>query len=367
MTPVWKRTFVVTTLVLAAAGCVTTSGPKSVYVAPTQRVATEKVPGHVKAVIAAVIQRLRGASGAQVATATGVAGAGAVPQMPGFTYDGFAVSQVKISGFATPADDVAKRRVSGYLNFRDASGRRAVAVFGAEYALAGTTITITSAATSPLYAPYPSVEMFMVPLQALKSTAPKGKTDYAALYKRVMANAVPMRGPGVSAAQKGDYVIAVFAKDRQAPGSSFQAGVSAVQSGTGSHLDGTKYLTFDNGWPVAMIPGSFADEGPAFWTKAVYTPGPETPEGERSARVVGLFSSQPLAAAPANPPRVKDPPDLTRVTALTSDQSPAPASTHDAALRQARGTPAPGPDTAKAAVNQAPRPNIIIGRAPKKT
>jgi hypothetical protein len=357
-------------LVLAAGSCVTVSDPDPLVLSPSRPVATKQVPWHTKAALSALILRLRGASEAQVGREARTDASGAIKPESGFRYQGFAARQIKIAVFATPEDQPAQRILAGYLHFQDAAGRRAAAAFRLNYAIAGDRIAIAKAAWAPLFAKYPKTEMFIVPEQLPKPPATTPK-DYPGLYALVGSNAVPMSNATAPGTPR-DYLIAVFVKDRIAPGAKFQVGISEVRAGTAAFKEETRIKVLQGGWAVAVIPGTFSlSPDGAFWIKATHTPGRDVAADQRTERLVGLFSTAPTAAKPKTPrPKVPaGPPNPLKAT-LTGDSNAAEGSPLDReidqALRKARGTVAPGISSERAAPNQTPLPRIVYQRRTAK-
>jgi hypothetical protein len=354
-------------LILAAAGCVT--GPEPVVVSPTQPLAADQVPWHAKAALAALIMRQRGASEAEAGREARADGTAAIKPEPKFRYRGFSARQIKIAGFSTPKGETARRDLSGYLHFQDAAGRRAAA-FRLSYRVAGDRIAIAKAAWAPLIPKYPKVEMLVVPAKAF--IAPKARPkDFHSLYALAAGNAVPMKTPAASGEAR-DYMIAVFVKDRIAPGAKLEVGISEVQDGPGSYTKETLYKAFDGGWGAAIIPGGrfSLSSSDAFWVKAVYTPGADTAKDQRSERVVGLFSTAPGPGAKKPPPVVPVGPPSPLKAAMAMEGAAGGTALDremDIALRKARGKVASPVSSLKAAVNRASLPDIVFRLPAAKT
>lgn len=339
-------------LALVVAGCIATTA-KKITVLPTQPV---EVSWHNKAALAALIMRLRGASETEVKRQAGAGGAAVIKTEPGFRYDGFAVRQIKIVSAGTIKNDPKHYAIAGYLHFQDAVQRRTAAAFWMEYREGTDGVTILKAPWVPLFSKYPKVEMFVVPAVFSKTT--KGEpADYRRLYRSVAENAVSMKDPAAADKEMRNYVIAVFVKDRVAPGAKFEVGISDVRFGAGSFKDQTQYNSTKDGWGFAIVPGRFSlSSAGAFWVKTVYTPGIDVAKDERSTRIVGLFSTvptKPEAKKPSPPPMAAKllPTPVAGATAIEKRM--------DAILKQALGSPAPMILATKAAVNQASLPEVV--------
>lgn len=260
---------------------------------------SSKFPFHVKAALAAAVMRQRGKSAEQVTQKLGVAGSEIISPEEGFDYTGFAVKNIDLLKFEAPEDKPFNRRIAGLLHFEDGTNRHAAMAFDISYRLGDASpIIITAADIAPIFPRSAVAAAYIMPAKSMVNGISSVR-NYAEFYGLVRGAARPVM-QRASSLPADDYVFVVFFLDRLPEGDQVQAGVSTVREGTASFTDDTRYIVFDGGWVVAMIPGNFAP-GPdkAFWIKAVHTPA-VVADKKVKPEVVGLFSSDPAATAPTN-------------------------------------------------------------------
>ncbi|MHA1600472.1 MAG: hypothetical protein ACTSW2_06575 [Alphaproteobacteria bacterium] len=258
-----------------------------------------KFPFHVKAAIAAAVMRQRGIAAEQVTQKLGVTGSETISPEKRFDYAGFAVKNIDLLRFETPEDEPLNRKIVGLVHFEDGTNRHAAMAFNISYRLGDTSpIAITAANIAPTFPRASVAAAYIVSAKAVVDGI-SSVQEYAEFYGLVRDAARPVM-QRASSLPADDYVIFVFFLDRLPEGDQVQAGVSTVREGTASFTDDTRYIVFDGGWVVAMIPGNFAP-GPdkAFWIKAMHTPA-AVADKKTKPEVVGLFSSDPAATAPTN-------------------------------------------------------------------
>jgi hypothetical protein len=254
---------------------------------------TGALPAHAQMALTAAVLRLRGQSAADVRTEINVAGSEQVAPESGFSYDGFAVTEVELLKLETPENNPSARKLNGYLHLADGYNRRASVGFDIDYQVAGVSpVVITRAVLAPAFPRGAKAVMYVVPGAALEAGLAKGQS-YGDLYRAVRESAIDMRSPA-SVSAPAERAIVVFFEDRLPAGDRVAVGISDSQDGLASHTDSTRYLAFKDGWAVAMIPGRFA-LGPqqAFWVKAVHEPA--AGKGGKPD-LVGLFSTDPTLA-----------------------------------------------------------------------
>ncbi len=286
-------------LALILVGC-QTGVPETIVVPRSVGLAAEVVPWHVHAVVGAAVERLRGASEAEVAEALSVDGAGAIEPEPRFRYTDFAVPQVRIVSLDALEGGSPGQRLAFRLHLQDQMGRRTAIAVRADYRVAGDRVAVEDAAWAPLFSQFPRAEMLVVPAVAVKDGIEAASNSYRDLFLLVQKHALPMKDPGAVPRGVRDHVIFVFLKDRIAPDAKFEVLISKGRAWTTGYKWATRYRVYDDGWMVAMLPGRFdPSSASAFWVKAVYTPGSQAPENQRGKRVIGLFSTAPIAPAEA--------------------------------------------------------------------
>lgn len=254
---------------------------------------TGALPAHAQMALTAAVMRLRGQSAADVRTEINVAGSEQVAPEAGFSYDGFAVTEVELLKLETPKNNPAARKLNGYLHFADGYNRRASVGFDIDYQVAGVSpIMITRAALAPAFTRGAKAVMYVVPGAALEATLAKGQS-YGDLYRAVRESATDMRAPA-SVSAPAERAIVVFFEERLPAGDRVAVGISDSPKGLASLTESTRYIAFKDGWVIAVIPGTFA-LGPqqAFWVKAVHEPA--AGKGGKPD-LVGLFSTDPTLA-----------------------------------------------------------------------
>ncbi len=255
----------------------------------------ELLPLHAKTVVAALAMGLRGASEKEIAEALSVDGLTDVFQEPDFTYQGFALRQVKLAQTRPLENGILG--FGGFLHFEDTAGRRTALAFDVDYRVEGDRIAMTRSAALPIFPRRPETEMYIAPLAAVEAAFDRVSSSYAGFYELVLSEAVPLSRAGATPDGEGEYLIVVFFKDRVSPDGQFSINVGSKRDGVDGDSSAALYTQYD-GWPVGIIGGRFALDGEeTFWVKAVYAPGSEVAESQRRPAVVGLFSSRPGAAA----------------------------------------------------------------------
>ena len=279
--------------VLVVAGC---AAPPELEVSVPQPVAEEEVRIDIKGAITGIVQTMRGV---KPGTVDGIRfDPGAVTSHlvePGFAYEGFALTETKITEYGQPKDDPDARTIEGFLNFEDAYGRRNAVRFEAGYRIGADSITFTKVAGGQVYISEPAVEVFIVPSTVVAGGLAATK-DYGALYKLVVENAVSPKKPASVPKGKHDYIIFGFFKNRVSPTAKVDLRLSDQSATAGGYNKGVSIHNF-RGWPVTMMPARFKLHGDApLYAKVVYKPGKELGAFQRQERLVGLYAlgkSQP--------------------------------------------------------------------------
>ena len=254
---------------------------------------TGALPAHGQMALTAAVMRLRGQSAADVRKEIDVAGSEQIAPEAGFSYDGFAVTEIELLKLETPENNPAARKLNGYLHFADGYNRRASVGFDIDYQVAGVSpVVITRAVLAPAFPRGAKAVMYVVPGAALEAGLAEAK-GYGDRYGAVRKSAIDMRSLA-SVSAPAERAIVVFFEDRLPAGDRVSVGISDSEKGLGSFTDSTRYIAFKDGWVVAVIPGRFAI-GPqqAFWVKAVHEPA--AGKGGKPD-LVGLFSTDPTLA-----------------------------------------------------------------------
>jgi len=218
---------------------------------------TGALPAHAQMALTAAVMRLRGLSAADVRKEIDVAGSEQVAPETGFSYDGFAVTEVELLKLETPENNPGARKLNGYLHFADGYNRRASVGFDIDYQVAGISpVVITRAVLAPAFPRGAKAVMYVVPGAALDSSLAKAKS-YGDLYRAVRESAIDMRAPA-SVSAPAERAIVVFFEDRLPAGDPVAVGITDSQEGMASHTHTTRYRAFKGGWGVAKIPGRVA-------------------------------------------------------------------------------------------------------------
>jgi hypothetical protein len=282
--------------VVLVAGCVTTTTAPVVVIPNTIEIS--KAPEHALKVAAALILKARGASDESVAQRVGVTGSSVMEPEPGFAYAGFKGRDLKFLNIAAVKGQAGSFVASGYADFEDSAGRQASAFFGAEYSLAGASITLKEAMWDPVFPYFPITETFVVPTAVVEGAPDSTLGNYRDFHSLVVANALPMKDPNAVPKNKTDYAIVVFVNDRLAADAKVDIRVGVSKSGKGAEEETIGYRVYDNGWVVGGITATFAlTAADAFWVRALYTPGADADKDQKVQRVIGLFNTAPLASA----------------------------------------------------------------------
>ena len=271
--------------------------PKRIATVDIAEAVVADEPWHVLAAINAVVKRLRGASAEDIVATFKVDRSEIIVAEKLFRYEDFALAQVKLL-VNRPIEQIeGGHALTGYLHFEEATGRRAAAVFEVDYAVRRGLVTLVRGHWAPLFAAFPETEMYIVPTQALTRASDEAMMEFIPFYTHVIEHAVPLRAPERVGRKRDHYTIVVILKDRIAPDAKFQVRLSSRRHTPVGDAQGVTYVGYDTGWLVGAVGGTFAvDTRRPFWVKAVLEPGHDVPREARGERVVGLFSTAPVAA-----------------------------------------------------------------------
>lgn len=273
-------------------------------------IAADDVPGDVRLVTAAMVQKLRKDQKGIPRVNFDPAGAHYTPETR-FNYRGFSVSGISINDHW--AKDTGRKsfdcRVAGTMLFSDTLGRRAVVSFSADYELFRDRILIRNSLVQPVPPVFPNTRAFIIEgseLQAIVDRRP-GFEDF---FTGVVSKAHSMtptaeerrerqeleklsvferlrRGTGI---ERQPNFMVVFVMDRLTPDAEIDVVVSRNPNDRVS-MAKPVYRDFD-GWRVAVFGGNFAIDHDVFYAQVLYRPAPGVlPEGNDRV-MVGLFSSE---------------------------------------------------------------------------
>lgn len=253
-------------------------------------------PVHVKLVLAALVNKLRGDRDSIPEVGFDPKGKHSLYD-PDFTYDDFDLRFIQITGFEIQhqTDTEAQLAVEGVFNFKDLFGRGVAAYFAAGYTVHKNGITITRSGTALVAPAIPDIEVFFVPKSSFSNVDMKEISSYMDLYLHAVLNSFPMAptaeeqqkmeaydktktgSPGVGdETAPGDYYILAFCKDRLPWEASLEMQVTDQPGMRGKTVLETGYV-YDQGWRVMMAGGVFSPNTRKdnFYIDVLYNTNPE--------------------------------------------------------------------------------------------
>jgi hypothetical protein len=278
---------------------VATAPEKGLTLSPPDRTIGDlsQQPLHIKLVLAALVNKLRGDRDA-------IPEVGFDPKGkhffydPNFTFEDFDLRLVQITGFEIQhqSDAEAKLAVEGVFNFKDLFGRGAAVYFAAGYTVHKNGITISHSGTAPVAPAIPDIELFYVPKSSFSGADVKGISSYMDLYLHALLSAVVMEptaeerqkmeayektktGPAGlgNEAKPEDFYIFAFCKDRLPWEASLEMKITDQPGMKGKPVFETGYV-YDQGWRVMMAGGVFSPQAAKdnFYIDILYNTNPET-------------------------------------------------------------------------------------------
>ena len=296
-------------LSLSIWGCVATTSTNTKHVAPAPEKGLtlsppdrtigdlSQQPVHIKLVLAALVNKLRGDRDAIPEVGFDPKGKHFLYD-PNFTYDDFDLRFVQITGFEiqNQTDTEAQLAVEGVFNFKDLFGRGAAIYFAAGYTVHKNGVTITHSGTAPVAPAIPDVEVFYVPKSSFSGVDVKGISSYMDLYLHALLHAVVMEptaeerqkmeaydktktgavGSGNGAKPEDCYIFA-FCKDRLPWEASLEMKITDQPRMKGKSVFETGYV-YDQGWRLMMAGGVFSPHADKdnFYIDVLYNTNPET-------------------------------------------------------------------------------------------
>lgn len=251
------------------------------------------IPADAYRVILAMTLRLKGFGGAEIAHTTSVLGAGRLAPPPGLDLSPFGSRRFRFSRYEPLPGTPEGRSIAGLVDMEDDAGRRLSAEFEAEYRLQDNKLVLERTYWAFAPAEAPELDLYVVPVAALKPALESGKGNYSKLREALARTAVNLQDPASWPEGKRDYMIVVMVRDRVAPEAKLVMGVSRKRDGRLASSNKVRRYRY-NGWPVAILPGAFDLRGPRFWVQvklAESTPLAEDPA--RRDRLIGLFALAP--------------------------------------------------------------------------
>jgi hypothetical protein len=309
-------------LFLSLCGCVTTGsgllpgestreeGP--VIELPDRSIADlSKQPAHVKFVLAAMGNKLRGARHTIPEVKFSPNGAHAFYD-PDFTYGDFDLTRIQITGFEVvdQTKNMARLIIEGILSFEDLFRRGSAVYFAADYTVHKNGVTINNSGTALIAPGYPDIEVYFVPVSSFDGVDMNEISSFMDLYLHAVINAYDMRTTeadrkykeefetlatwkkmvATSAAMAQDFYIMAFCKDRLPPESSLQMRITNNAQARGENLFDVGYV-YDQGWRVMIAGGNFSPDSLNYniYVGLQYEVDPAT---EPNAQYVGVYQNQ---------------------------------------------------------------------------
>jgi hypothetical protein len=254
-------------------------------------------PAHIKFVMAAMINKLRGNRDVIPEVVFDSNGKHAFYD-PDFTYDGFDLSLVQITGFEVKNQTSKKAQLvmEGIFHFKDLFGRGVTNYFAAEYTVKKGGIVINKSGTALIAPAVPDMEIYYVPKSSFNGVDMKKLSSFMDLYLHATLNAFKMEPTEKERKDKEafeklsvwkkmtagnkvkaeDYYIMAFCKDRLPPEVSLEMKVTSKPEMKGKKLFDTGYV-YDQGWRIMIAGGKFCPDALKnnFYVNLLYntTPG----------------------------------------------------------------------------------------------
>lgn len=288
---------------------------------PRQSADFEVVPAHIKFVISAIINKLRGDRDSIEEVVFDPSGTHMIADDES-TYDDFYVSLTEITGFEMleEQEQYARLLIEGVLHFRDNLGRGSSSYFAAEYSVAPEKMTIHKSGTVLIPPTIPDLEAFFVPQASFEEvTSSDEMRIYPDLYLHALTNSFTMLPTDeerkeweayqemsfwnkVKAGmdnQPDNYYILVFCKDRLPPESLLEMSVTSKPNRMGGKLADAMYLD-DNGWRVMIAGGNFYPDtrSSQFYVSVSYN---TDPEAKNKSMIIASYTNQKNFSPPPPP------------------------------------------------------------------
>ena len=235
-----------------------------------------RLPGHVKFVIAAMVNKMRG-------------GRIAIPEVvfdpqgkhlfydENFTYDDFTLTAVYITGFdiKKQTKTEANMVIEGIFGFRDLFGRKVADYFAADYTVRKSGIIINKSATALIAPRVADLEVYYVPKSSFESVNMNEISSYLDLYIHAITHALNLTPTREERIRKQEYeklslwkkitfekqekpegyFIMAFCKDRLPPEASLEMRI--LDTATFTETTPEDLLVVDDqGWRVLIFGGS---------------------------------------------------------------------------------------------------------------
>lgn len=279
------------------------SAPEDILIKGTS-VKQENIPWHMKAAVAATVQRMKGGDAAKIDADFNMQGSAGIGQDSETDISDFVVYRVMINDFYQPEKAPGVFRLGARLIMMDQTSRRFGFSFVADYELSGKQMVLKGHSWDYIRSVAPGVDTYVVPTETLEALDLEKAKDYATFRGHVLENAV--KTGGEADVGKKNYTIVTFILDKILEGDKVEVSISDVKEGNEGYTEQTRYVVHDNGWVSAAIPGNFSlGTEEAFWIKAVYTPKKKEEGGLLgfldTGTLIGLFNTANLTVSSVSP------------------------------------------------------------------
>jgi hypothetical protein len=258
---------------------VATSEKKGLVISPPDRQIEnlEKQPAHIKFVMAAIVNTLRGGRDPIPEVRFDPTG-NHVAYETDFYYEGFDLSLIQITGFTVKNEtqSSADLIIEGVLNFKDLFGRGAANYFAADYTVNSNGIIINKSAITLIAPAIPDIEVYYVPKSSFDAIDVSDITSFIDLYLHAGTNAmnmVPTQDEQYAKAnfdrlsdfkkmfesnptKAGEYYIMAFCKDRLPADAALEMKITDKPEMAGKTILESGYV-YDQGWRVMLSGGKF--------------------------------------------------------------------------------------------------------------
>ena len=297
--------------------------PFEVQVPHIEEIEDSDLPGDIRMVTAAIVQKMRMETSGIPGVSFDPSGFHYTPDGT-FNYDGFAVSRFTLIDHW--ANDTGRNSfacwIEGGLLFVDQLGRTAMVEMVADYELFQDRIIINRSMVRPVPPLFPNAMAFIIEEHKLKRIVDQ-RPDFPRLFLEVTSNAHNMtpspderrlrdelqemsffqRMRHTPPQERQDNYMVIFLMDRMMPDAELEVVVNRSLHGRNSEA---KVNHFDfNGWRVAIFGGHFAIDRDDFYARVYYKPGPGVLPDDLDQVLVGLFSTEKNYDLPDRPSTVQ--------------------------------------------------------------
>ncbi len=279
------------------------AGPDALEIRPPDLALADarRQPAHVKFVLAALINRIRGRNDRIREVDFDPDGEHLFLDKDA-DYEGFVLTGTVITGFQLK-NRTRKRAdlyIEGLFHFKDPFGRHITNYFAADYTVKRRRITIHKSAIALVAPSYPDVQAFIVPKSAFLGIDKRTLSSYMDLYVHALSHAYDPSAPSASPSpQSGDYFVLVFCKDRLPDYAYFEVRASKTPEMGWRSIADVLHVN-DRGWRLAILgrkssPNILQGD---FYVHALYNPN--STSQSRTIRVATFVNQRKQT----NPPTV---------------------------------------------------------------